>query len=105
MAQFDLYENPNPKSRKWAPYIVDLQHEMLSGLATRIMAPLVIAKASGEPTMQRLNPVVSVEGQNYFLSTAEMASVPVKELAEASGNLSLFRDDLIAAVDLLFTAV
>lgn len=105
MPQFDLYQNPNPESRKWAPYIVDLQHAMLSSLATRIMAPLVVAKPSGEPTIQRLNPVVSVAGERYFLSPTEMASVPVTELSEPSGNLLSYRDDLMAAVDLIFTAV
>lgn len=105
MPQFDFYHNPNRGSRQRAPYIVDLQHEMLGGLATRIMAPLLVAKPSGEPTMLRLNPIVSVEGQKFFLSTAEMASVPVGELSEAAGNLSSYRDELMAAVDLLFTAV
>lgn len=105
MPQFDLYPNPNPESHKWAPYIVDLQHDMLSVLGTRIMAPLIAAQPSGEPTMRHLNPVVSVEGQNYFLSTAEMASVPVRELSDATGSLSLYRDELLTAVDLLFTAV
>lgn len=105
MPQFDLYRNPNPESREWAPYLVDLQHHMLSALATRIMVPLVAAKPSGGPTIQRLNPTVSVEGQSYFLSTAEMASVPVRELSCATGNLSPYRNELLAAVDLLFTAV
>lgn len=105
MPQFDYYANPNPQSREWAPYIVDLQHEMLSALGTRIMAPLVVSNPSGEPTMQRLNPVISIEGQKYFLSTAEMASVPLKEFSACRGNLSGHRGELLAAVDLLFTAV
>lgn len=105
MAQFDFYANPNRQSREWAPYIVDLQHEMLSLLGTRIMAPLVLAKPAGEPTMRGLNPVISIEGQDYFLSTAEMASVPVKDLSSCRGNLAEHRSELLAAVDLLFTAV
>lgn len=105
MPQFDLYRNPNPRSRKWAPYVVDLQHDMLDALATRIMAPLVVCEPSGEPTMRRLNPVVSVDGQNYFLSTSEMASVPIRELSEVAGNLLSYRQALMSAIDLLFTAV
>ncbi len=103
--QFDFYANPNRQSREWAPYIVDLQHEMLSSLGTRVMAPLVVAKPSGEPTMRGLNPVIAIEGQDYFLSTAEMASVPVKELSSCCGNLAAHRDELLAAIDLLFTTV
>lgn len=84
---------------------MDLQHEMLSSLGTRIMAPLVVAKASGEPTMQRLNPVLSVEDQECFLSTAEVAAVPLQQLSACRGNLAEHRGELLAAVDLLFTAV
>ena len=105
MPQFDYYANPNGQSREWAPFIVDLQHDMLSSLATRVMAPLVVARPTGEPTMQRLNPVISIDDQDYFLSTAEMAAVPVKELSSCRGNLSEYRGELLAAVDLLFTAV
>jgi toxin CcdB len=103
--QFDYYANPNPQSREWAPYIVDLQHEMLSSLGTHIMAPLVVVNPSSEPTIQRLNPVIHIEDKQYFLSTAEMASVPLKELSTCRGNLSGHREELLAAVDLLFTAV
>jgi len=87
MPQFDYYANPSPQSRERAPYIVDLQHEMLSSLGTRIMAPLVVAKPSGEPTIQRLNPVISIDNQEYFSSTAEMASAPLKEIDACRGNL------------------
>jgi len=105
MPQFDYYVNPNPQSRDWAPYIVDLQHEMLSSLGTRIMAPLVINKPSGEPAMQKLNPVISIENQEYFLSASEIASVPVKELSSCRGNLAEYRGEFLAALDLLFTAI
>ena len=103
--QFDYYANPNPQSRDWAPYIVDLQHEMLSALSTRIMAPLVMIEPPNEPTIQRLNPVLPIEDQEYFLSTAELASVPLKELSACRGNLAEYRGELLAAVDLLITAV
>ena len=105
MSQFDYYANPNPDSCEWAPFIVDLQHEMLSALNTRIMAPLVVPNPAGEPTMQGLNPLVTIGDQTYFLSTAEMASVPVRELTDCVGNLSEHRGELLAAVALLFTAV
>ncbi len=105
MAQFDCYRNPNPQSQEWAPYLVDLQHTMLESLNTRIMAPLVIMKPSEGPSMRRLNPLVTVEGHKCFLSAAEMAAVPVRELAEPITNLSASRDDFLSAVDMLFTAV
>ncbi len=105
MAQFDFYQNPNPDSREWAPYLVDLQHVMLEELDTRIMAPLVMASSSEGPLMRHLNPVISIEGREYFLSVAEMAAVPLRELDAPAGNLSSYRDEFLAAVDMLFTAV
>lgn len=105
MPQFDLYENPSLQSREWAPYVVDLQHDMLQSLSTRIMAPLLKVQPQDEAMMKRLNPVISFNGNAYFLSAAEMASVPVSEFQAAIGNLKTHRDDLMAAVDLVFTAV
>lgn len=105
MPQFDCYANPNPQSREWAPYIVDLQHEMLSALSTRIMAPLLVSQPSTEPLMQGLNPVVTINDKTYFVSTAEMAAVPLEALPAPCGTLSEYRNELLAAVDLLFTAV
>lgn len=105
MSQFDYYQNPNPASREWAPYIVDLQHDLLDVLKTRIMAPLVVTQPSGDPAIKRLNPIASIDGQTYFLSSAELASVPVNELSNPVGNLSEYRNELLAAIDLIFTAV
>ena len=105
MPQFDLCENPNPRSRDWAPYIIDLQHDMLRSLNTRIMAPLLKSQPRDEPMMQRLNPAISIKGREYFLSTAEMDSVPISELSEVVDSRDAHRDELMAAVDLLFTAV
>lgn len=105
MAQFDVYANPDPASRQWAPYIVDLQHDMLDALATRIMAPLLVARTADEPIAERLNPMMEFAGKCYYLSAAEMASVPVSALSKPVGSLSSCRDDLLAAVDMLFTAI
>ena len=105
MAQFDVYANPSPRSRDWAPYVVDLQHDMLRDLATRIMAPLL--KSTGTPTQRLggLNPTVEIDGQRYTLSATELAAVPVSEVGDPVANLAEFRSEILAAVDLLFTAV
>ena len=105
MSQFDVYVNPNPESRDWAPYIVNLQHDMLRDLNTRIMAPLLVARSAEEAIAQRLNPIIDFEGERYYLSAAEMASVPVRELSDPVGSLLSWRDDLLAAVDMVFTAI
>ena len=61
----------------------------------------MIAELSVEPVIQRLNPVVPVRGKDCFVSTAEIASIPVGELSQPIENLSPYRDDLLAAIDLV----
>ena len=74
-------------------------------LALRFVAPLL---TSAGPPMQRLgglNPIVEMDGQRYTPSATELAAVPVSEVGDAVANLADFRSEILAAVDLLFTAV
>jgi len=38
--QFDVFENPSPRTRDAYPYVVDVQSDLLSSLATRMVVPL-----------------------------------------------------------------
>lgn len=105
MAQFDYYKNPDGRSRAWAPYIVDLQHDMMNALSTRMMAPVLSREAVGTAVMQGVTPAVEIGGTIYFVSIPEMAAVPVAALGEHQGSITANRRELLGAVDLLFTAV
>lgn len=54
MARFDVHENPSRRSRQRVVYLLDVQADMLSDLATRLVVPL-IAKAEFGPPAKRLN--------------------------------------------------
>ncbi|MDH5211807.1 MAG: CcdB family protein, partial [Betaproteobacteria bacterium] len=41
MARFDVYRNPNRKSRDRVPLLLDVQASLLEDLATRLVVPLV----------------------------------------------------------------
>jgi len=60
MAQFDVYENLNVHTKNDIPYLLDLQADLLSTLATRIVAPLVGASAMGKP-ISHLNPKFQIK--------------------------------------------
>lgn len=98
MPQFDLFRNG--RNRR-CPLLLDLQADLLRDLATRIVVPLT-AVESVRP-MDRLNPVVDVAGREYAVVFQEMAAVPVTILDAPVGDLRARRDDLIAALDFLFT--
>jgi len=79
MPQFDVYRNLNPATRQVIPYLLDLQAELLSPLATRVIAPLVLASEIGHP-IQHLNLQFEIEGILVIMSTAELAGISRRAL-------------------------
>ncbi len=102
MAQFGVYENPNPESKEAIPYLLDVQSDLLSGLSTRVVVPLVTADTMGT-AINNLNPQFMVKGAVVFMSTAELAGVPRRVLGKMVGSLIDRRDEIIAALDFLIT--
>ena len=102
MGQFDLFRHL--RSRRY-PFLLDLQADLLRDLATRVVAPLTPVKRLGGKPISRLNPVVAIDGAQYAILFQELAAVPVTAIGETVGSLRNRRDDLIAALDLLFTGV
>ncbi len=103
MAQLDVYRNPDPATAHDIPYVLDLQCDLLSHLATRVVAPL--ERAALVRPMQRLNPVFVVEGERVVMATADLAALHLSELGERVGSLAEHRDEIIAATDFLITGI
>lgn len=104
MAQFDVYSNPNPETRKEIPYLLDVQADLLDTLATRVVVPLVRAEEMG-PGAKHLNPQFKIKGAAVIMSTAELAGVSIRSLGDKVASLKNKRDEIIAALDLLFTGI
>lgn len=103
MRQFDVYPNPDPGRSSKRPYVVVLQHDHLSDLASVVVVPLV--RAEGIVPIAGLMPGVSVEGELFYVVLPDMAATSRRHLKGAVANLGQFRDDLIKAVDRLFTGL
>ncbi|MEW5790722.1 MAG: CcdB family protein [Pseudomonadota bacterium] len=104
MAQFDVYRNPNPATSAVVPYLLNVQSDLLDRLATRVVVPLVRA-AELEHTAAQLNPRFEIEGQAVVMSTPELAGLPQRALGGRVLSLQHRRDEIIAALDLLFTGI
>lgn len=104
MAQFDVYTNPNAATRKAIPYLLDVQADLLDTLATRVVVPLVLADEMGRPA-QHLNPQFRIKGAAVVMSTAELAGIPTRSLGDKVASLKNKRNEIIAALDLLFTGI
>ena len=100
MAQFDIYKRQGADIE----FLLDLQDEMLETLSTRVVAPLAPLGTVGLP-MKTLNPVISVRGIPYVLLTHLLAAIPNSSLGEFAGSARAQRDEIIGAIDLLFTGV
>ena len=102
MAQFDVYENANPETTRYTPYLLDVQADLLSTLNTRVVIPLHSAAAMGKAATH-LNPRFKIRRTTVVMSTAELAGVDIRVLGEKVGSLKEQRDQIIAALDFLFT--
>ena len=104
MAQFDVCLNPNPDTRKSIPYLLDVQADLLDTLATRVVVPLILAEEMGLAA-KYLNPQFKIKGVAVVMSTAELAGIPNRSLGDKVASLKSKRDEIIAALDLLFTGI
>lgn len=102
MAQFDFYENPDADTRQLIPYLLNVQADILDVLATRVVVPLVKLSSADRPA-RYLNPQFEIRGEIVFMSTAEMAGIPLRALGARSGSLKEERAVIIAAIDFLLT--
>ena len=104
MAQFDLYTNPSKETSGAVPFLLDLQSDLLDPLATRVVAPLFRAESAGPPA-RTLMPRFEIDGREVVMSTPELAGVSRGQLGSRVGSLAHRRDDIIAALDMLFTGI
>lgn len=103
MAQFDVYLNLNSDTCKSIPFLLDVQAGLLDMLSTRVVVPLVVAEEM--LSAKNLNPQFKIKGIDVVMSTAELAGISNRALGDKVSSLKNKRDEIIAALDLLFTGI
>jgi toxin CcdB len=101
--QFDVVANPDAEEAAHWPYLVVLQSDLISGLRSTVVAPLV-----SRPNFEgahRLNPIVVVEGHEFWLATHELFAVDQRILRKKITTLSDDRYTITGALAFLFTGV
>ena len=96
MARFDVYRNPEGDG-----YLVDLQADLLDHLNTRVVAPLMRLDHAPKPAAT-LNPVLEIGADRVVMMTQYMAAVPSQILRAPIARIDACRNEITAAVDLLF---
>lgn len=100
MAQFDVYAGRG----KNAKYLIDIQDNILDMLTTRVVAPLVPISFISLP-MKNVNPVIHVNDEKLILLTHLLAAVPCRQLGKIIFNVKMQRNEIITALDMLFTGI
>jgi toxin CcdB len=101
--QFDVIKNPDTTDAKYRPFLVVVQSDLASGLASTVVAPLV--RRQDMRGAQRLNPLVTISGEEFWLAAHELFAVERRMLRNKVATLAASRDDIIAAIDMLFTGI
>lgn len=99
MARLDFYAGPD--GRGWW---LDVQADVLGGLNTRLVVPMLPMKDAPRPAW-RLNPVVTVDGVPCVLVTQYLAAVPVAAMGRRVGTLSDQAEAVSAALEMVFVGV
>ncbi|MGE5546573.1 MAG: CcdB family protein [Solirubrobacterales bacterium] len=103
MTQYDVHPNPSRRAAEDMPYVVDVQSDLLSDLPTRVLVPL--ARPGVIKPSPHLNPTVDVHGEALTLLANQLVSLPRQVLGPPVASLENRRDDIIAALDFLFTGI
>ena len=102
MARFDVCRNPNPDTQAAIPYLLEVQSNLLESIATCVVVPLVRASERKKPA-KYLNPCLDIEGTQVIMLTEQIAGIPRRALGKRIASLSSKRQEIMTALDFLFT--
>ncbi len=99
MARFDVYA----LNRAEVPYVLEVQADLLSDLASVVVVPLVPAEAARAETMRKLKPVITIKGQDFGLMTTDIGTLRRASLGKPMVNVEeQYRAVIVDALDFLF---
>jgi toxin CcdB len=99
MSQFDVH-----RLKSVATLVVDCQSELLEHLSTRMVVPL-ISREQAPVQVARLNPLVSIDGQEFVMATQLAAAVLQRDLGNVVASLRDRSFEIVGALDVLFSGV
>ncbi|WP_417247559.1 CcdB family protein [Celeribacter sp.] len=99
MARFDIYPSPDR-----AGYLLDVQADLMGGLNTRVVVPLMPVDAAPAPA-KRLNPVLDIRSERYVMVTQFLSAVPAFILKTPVASLAQHDTEITGALDILLTGV
>ena len=84
---------------------MDVQSDLLSGLETRLVIPLLRSEELGKRSIRNLNPLVGVNGEVHFAMTQQMAAIPKVVLGDPIETVEFSRREILSSIDFLITGI
>ena len=105
MPQWDVYVNPNPRTRADVPYLVNVQSDLLADLRTRFVVPMVVPTRRLPGLPERMGPVFEIQDQRVLLVPHEAGPVDAGQLKQLVANVRDQSHRLINALDAVISGV
>ena len=99
MRQFDVYENPSPQARRFAPCLVVLSSDLME-LSAVMIAPMLNDR---ERRLGTVDVSVTFAGDALTLAFLEMAAVSPRHLRRRLGSVLDQEYEIRRGIDRLFT--
>ena len=99
MRRYDLYSNPFPASRPFAPLVVILSSHLLS-IDSAVVAPLL---TDPDRAIDEVDVRVAHDGKKYVVGIHDLAAIGRGDLKRPLGTLIEHADALERAIHRLFT--
>jgi toxin CcdB len=99
MARFDIYENPDGNG-----YLLDVQADLLDGLNTRVVVPLIPLERAPAPA-GGLNPIFEIRSAPHVMATQFLSAVPRAILGKPVANFLRKDTEITNALDMLLTGI
>ena len=105
MAQYDVYANPNPRSREQVPFVVDIQSDLLSAMRTRLVMPLTRVAVDVPFSPRLLSPQLTVDGERLALAPQATAGMDARLLKQPVASLAAHAGEIRDALDAVISGV
>ena len=103
--QFDVYDNPSPRMRDVYPYVMEVQSDLLSSLATRMVVPLAITTLAATDLPRRLCPVFTLNGKSLMLVPFEAAPLDKRLLKVEITSMRQRSNEIVSAMDAVLSGI
>ena len=98
-------ENPSPRMRDIYPFVVDVQSNLLSALATRMVVPLAVTSLSAKDLPPRMCPIITVNNKPLMLVPFEAAPLDKRLLRIEIASVLERSYEIIAAMDSVLSGI